>query len=139
MHIFFIADNCIEWEKLIYVCAYFFLADDCIEWDNWVNEGHISLTSGGDYEPITAVQAASLMCTNPIMIQCARASDELPYDKTGQVVKCSLWDGFMCNNTDNPPLCYDYKVRLGCLKTTPECGRLSLHRFRQTKFFSVKL
>ena len=60
------------------------------------------------------------------MIQCVRASDELPYDKTGQIVKCNLWDGFVCNNTDNPPLCYDYKVRIGCLKMTPECSKLLL-------------
>jgi len=58
-----------------------------------------------------------------VLIECVRASDELPYDKTGQKVTCDLWNGLRCFNTDNPPLCYDYKVRLGCLKDIPECSK----------------
>lgn len=88
-----------------------------------MNFGHITLTSGGDAETISDVQGASKICTDPIMIQCVRASDELPYDQTGQKVKCDLWDGLRCFNADNSPVCYDYKVRLGCLKNTPECSK----------------
>ncbi|KAL4222951.1 Mucin-5B [Mactra antiquata] len=97
------------------------ISDGCIVWDQWINQGHLSLTSGGDTEPIADVQAASQVCKTPIKIECVRANDELPISQTGQTVKCNLWDGFECFNADNVPLCYDYKVRLGCLKNTPEC------------------
>ncbi|WAQ93448.1 EDIL3-like protein [Mya arenaria] len=97
------------------------VSNSCIFWDIWVNEGHLTLTSGGDSEPISALQSLSERCTTPIMIDCVRASDELPYDQAGQKVKCDLWNGLQCFNADNSPLCYDYKARLGCLKNTTEC------------------
>ncbi|KAK3611484.1 hypothetical protein CHS0354_039096 [Potamilus streckersoni] len=98
------------------------LLDSCIEWDRWVNEGHLTLTSGGDFELISLVQNMSTRCHTPMKIQCVRASDELPADQTGQVTKCNLWDGFSCSNADQiGGICYEYKVRLGCLKNTPEC------------------
>ncbi|WAR09825.1 MFGM-like protein [Mya arenaria] len=97
------------------------VSNSCIFWDVWVNEGHLTLTSGGDSEPISALQSLSERCTTPIMIDCVRASDELPYDQAGQKVKCDLWNGLQCFNADNSPLCYDYKARLGCLKNTTEC------------------
>ena len=102
---------------------FFFVDNGCIVWDNWVNQGHIGLTSGGDNEPINTIREYSLVCRNPVKIECVRASDGLPYDQTGQKVKCNLWDGLECFNADNTPLCYDYKVRLGCLKATPECSK----------------
>ncbi|WAQ93432.1 EDIL3-like protein [Mya arenaria] len=95
--------------------------NSCIYWDVWVNEGHLTLTSGGDSEPISALQSLSKKCPTPVMIECVRASDGLPYDQEGQNVKCDLWNGLQCFNADNPPLCYDYKARLGCLKNTTEC------------------
>ncbi|KAK3611486.1 hypothetical protein CHS0354_039099 [Potamilus streckersoni] len=98
------------------------LLESCIEWDRWVNEGHLTLTSGGDFELISLVQNMSTLCQIPVKIQCVRASDELPADQTGQVTKCNLWDGFSCSNADQiGGICYEYKVRLGCLKNTPEC------------------
>ncbi|XP_052248669.1 mucin-5AC-like isoform X9 [Dreissena polymorpha] len=97
------------------------ISGECIVWDQWVNEGHLSLTSGGDSEPIATIQSLSKVCTSPVAIECARASDELPYNMTGQRVKCDLWNGLSCFNADNTPLCYDYKARLGCLKNSPEC------------------
>jgi len=103
------------------IICIFTIASNCIVWDTWVNEGHVSLTSGGDSEPIATIQRLSEMCTNPIMIECARASDGLPYDQAGQKVRCDLWNGLSCFNADNTPSCFDYKARLGCLKYTPEC------------------
>ncbi|KAL3831915.1 hypothetical protein ACJMK2_023609 [Sinanodonta woodiana] len=98
------------------------LLDNCIEWDRWVNEGHLTLTSGGDFEKIGLVQNMSTRCHTPMKIQCVRASDELPADQTGQVTECNLWNGFSCSNADQiGGICYEYKVRLGCLKNTPEC------------------
>ena len=102
-----------------------FTADDCIEYDVWVNGGQPTTQSGGDFETIDKVKQASTRCQNPIRIQCQTATGT-PYDQTGQIVTCNLWDGLTCNNMDqfDPNGCMDYRVRLGCVKQTPQCGEL---------------
>ncbi|WAQ93441.1 EDIL3-like protein [Mya arenaria] len=109
--------------------------NSCIFWDVWVNEGHLTLTSGGDSEPISALQSLSERCTTPIMIDCVRASDELPYDQAGQKVKCDLWNGLQCFNADNSPLCYDYKARLVNSVSTTQPGTTSTVNKRVLRCF----
>ncbi|KAK3108253.1 hypothetical protein FSP39_004202 [Pinctada imbricata] len=98
------------------------ITDDCIEYDTWVNVGQNTPQTSGDREPIDQVKNMSLRCRTPIRIQCQSATG-VPYDQTGQIVTCNLWEGLTCNNADqfDPKGCMDYRVRLGCLKQSPEC------------------
>ncbi|XP_046550875.1 hemocytin-like [Haliotis rubra] len=56
-------------------------------------------------------------------IECRTATpDHTASGETGQKVTCNLWKGLVCNNADQKePMCFDYEVRLGCLKQTQEC------------------
>lgn len=103
---------------------HFFTGDSCIEYDTWVNVGHNTPGSTGDIEPIAKVKELSHHCQNPLRIQCQTVGG-VDYDQTGQIVTCNLWEGLTCNNMDqlDPTGCLDYRVRLGCLKKTPECGK----------------
>lgn len=103
---------------------HFFTGDSCIEYDTWVNVGHNTPGSTGDIEPIAKVMELSHHCQSPLRIQCQTVGG-MDYDQTGQIVTCNLWEGLTCNNMDqfDPTGCLDYRVRLGCLKKTPECGK----------------
>ncbi|XP_033761396.1 mucin-5AC-like [Pecten maximus] len=96
--------------------------ENCVEYDNWVNIGQPTPLSGGDYERIDGVKAASQHCHSPMKIECRTATGVL-YNETDQVVSCNLWQGLVCNNADQADSngCFDYKVRLGCLRNSPEC------------------
>ncbi|XP_067650638.1 mucin-5AC-like [Haliotis asinina] len=100
-----------------------FLPAGCVIWDSWVNLGQVTLTSNGDREPIDEVKKASLTCQQPMRIECRTATpDHTASGETGQTVTCNLWKGLVCNNADQKePMCFDYEVRLGCLKQTKEC------------------
>lgn len=101
-----------------------YIDDNCIVYDAWVNTGQPTPINGGDYETIDQVKAAALTCRRPLRIEC-RTATGTPYSQTGQAVTCSLDRGLVCNNADQIDVhgCLDYKVRLGCLKSTPECGK----------------
>ncbi|XP_048245056.1 mucin-19-like isoform X7 [Haliotis rufescens] len=100
-----------------------FLPAGCVTWDKWIDLGHVTLTSNGDREPIEEVKKASLTCQQPMSIECRTATpDHTASGETGQKVTCNLWEGLVCNNADQKePMCFNYEVRLGCLKQTPEC------------------
>ncbi|KAJ8313527.1 hypothetical protein KUTeg_008088 [Tegillarca granosa] len=93
------------------------LKESCYIYDQWVNVGQPTPANTGDIEPIAEVKKQSHVCLNPVKIECQSAAG-VPFDMTGQIVRCNLWEGLVCNNADQsaPKLCYDYRVRLGCLK-----------------------
>ena len=78
----------------------------------------------GDREPIDEVKKHSPICQNPMKIECLTATGAKP-DDLGQIVTCDLWHGLECDNMNqfSPSGCDDYKVRLACLKHTPECSK----------------
>ncbi|XP_021374153.1 mucin-5AC-like [Mizuhopecten yessoensis] len=96
--------------------------ESCVDYDAWVNIGQPTPLSGGDFERIEKVKAASQNCHSPMKIEC-RTATGVAYNETGQVVSCNLWQGLVCNNADQADShgCFDYKVRLGCLRNSPEC------------------
>lgn len=99
-------------------------AEACIKWDVWVDTHQPSLMSRDDIEPIDVVLAESRTCKDPLVIQCRTATtDHTPWEVTGQQVRCNLWDGLMCKSSNvQEPSCFNYEVRLGCLKRTNDCG-----------------
>lgn len=83
-----------------------------------------SIINKNDIEPLSRIINASPSCKDPINIECRTATpDHTPAKSTGQKVVCNLWSGLYCNSSlSEDPLCFNYEVRLGCLKPTPECG-----------------
>ena len=105
--------------------------------------GHNTPDATGDIEPISKVKELSLTCRQPLRIQCQTVGG-VDYDQTGQIVTCNLWEGLTCNNMDqfDPTGCLDYRVRLGCLKQTPECGQYKINEcdeIRVKLFLSVSV
>ncbi|KAK3733738.1 hypothetical protein RRG08_026853 [Elysia crispata] len=96
---------------------------DCLEWDTWVDTHHPSLSNKNDIATINELSGTSPTCKYPIAIECRTATpDNRPAKAANQGVVCNLWDGLMCNASKvNEPICFNYEVRLGCLKNTPEC------------------
>ncbi|CAG5117515.1 unnamed protein product [Candidula unifasciata] len=99
------------------------IVDSCVEWDVWVDTYQPSLVNKNDIEPLSHIINASPHCKDPINIECQTATpDHSAAKSTGQKVVCNLWDGLFCNSSlSEEPLCFNYEVRLGCLKQTPEC------------------
>ncbi|XP_041367296.1 uncharacterized protein LOC121381939 [Gigantopelta aegis] len=101
-----------------------YLPQGCVVWDDWLDLHPVTLTSSGDHESIKAISRATQTCRHPISIECRTATpDHTPYDKTGQVVSCNMWDGLVCKNSDqsSPKMCYNYEVRVSCIKHTMTC------------------
>ena len=69
------------------------------------------------------MRSASRACPDPLTIQCRTASpDHTPWEQSGQPVRCDLWTGLLCNADDvEGPACFNFQVRLGCLKQTADC------------------
>ena len=107
---------------------------DCLEWSDWVNTGAVTVMpapyqggivphTGGDFASVDDMRQAS-GCENPVDIECRVASDGTPASQSGQNVTCNTWSGFICyNNQQVDGLCYDYEVRVACLKDIPECRK----------------
>ncbi|BFZ02512.1 hypothetical protein BsWGS_05551 [Bradybaena similaris] len=97
--------------------------DSCVVWDLWVDTYQPSIVNKNDIEPLSRIINASPSCKDPINIECRTATpDHTPAKSTGQKVVCNLWAGLYCNSSlSEEPLCFNYEVRLGCLKPTPEC------------------
>lgn len=100
--------------------------ENCTVWNSWVDTYQPSIRNKNDYEPIDSIISASPNCKEPIIIECRTATpDHTPAKSTGQNVVCNLWDGLQCNSSQiEEPICFNYEVRLGCLRHTPECGKL---------------
>ncbi|RUS78725.1 hypothetical protein EGW08_013512, partial [Elysia chlorotica] len=96
---------------------------ECLEWDTWVDTHQPSLGNKNDKASINELSDASPTCKYPIAIECRTATPDHRSSKTtNQAVVCNLWDGLNCNASKvNEPICFNYEVRLGCLKNTPEC------------------
>ncbi|GFN75367.1 mucin 5ac, oligomeric mucus/gel-forming [Plakobranchus ocellatus] len=96
---------------------------DCLEWDHWVDTHQPSLQNQNDIASINDLADATPVCKYPIAIECRTATPDHRSSKaTDQDVICNLWDGLVCNASHvKEPFCFNYEVRLGCLKSTPEC------------------
>ena len=105
-------------------------ADSCVIFDEWVNVNTPTPMNTGDMETIKDAMDLALNCLNPIKVDC-RTATGTPYNQTGQVTTCNMVDGFICKNTDQTDTngCLDYKIRLGCLKNSPECSALCVFLF----------
>ncbi|CAG5119587.1 unnamed protein product, partial [Candidula unifasciata] len=94
---------------------------NCTDWDQWLDLNHPNLTHRDEVEPIADLIAHSLFCKNPMAIEC-RPEPFVRPQTSAPMMSCNLWEGFKCLVSDgNGPVCNNYKVRLGCLKETPEC------------------
>lgn len=96
---------------------------DCLEWDTWVDTHRPSLSNKNDIATINELSDASPTCKYPIAIECRTATpDHRSVKAANQGVVCNLWDGLVCNASKvNDPMCFNYEVRLGCLKDTKKC------------------
>ena len=94
-----------------------------MEWDRWLDLRQPGLIVRDDVTPMSLLQAASPYCRDPVLIQCRTATpDKTPWELSGQSVRCNLWDGLVCKADDvDGPSCFNYEVRLGCLKQTAQC------------------
>lgn len=113
-----------------------FSVKKCTQWDDWVNSN--TPDGSGDYEPFAEVAKHSKLCTNPIKIECLTTAG-FQADDLGQIITCDLCSGLQCDNMNQFDLsgCADYKVRLACLKLTPECGEFKLQPFVYIPMVSV--
>ena len=89
----------------------------------WLDLRQPGLMVRDDVTPMSLLQAASPYCRDPVLIQCRTATpDKTSWELSGQSVRCNLWDGLVCKASDvDGPSCYNYEVRLGCLKQTAQC------------------
>ena len=94
-----------------------------MEWDRWLDLRQPGLMVRDDVTPMNLLQAASPYCRDPVLIQCRTATpDKTSWELSGQSVRCNLWDGLVCKADDvDGPSCFNYEVRLGCLKQTKQC------------------
>ncbi|XP_062974479.1 mucin-5AC-like [Elgaria multicarinata webbii] len=97
------------------------------QWSQWFDiDFPTSGPKGGDIETYNNIRAAGgKLCGKPSKIQCRAASHpELNIDQVGQVVKCDVESGLVCQNKDQPgksQLCYNYEIRVLCCKENPDC------------------
>lgn len=82
-------------------------------WTGWLNRDDPGST--GDWEVVADFVAAGQGCANAIDIQCRRVSDRANWNQTGDNYSCSLPQGGVCINAQNPGGdCHDYEIRLLC-------------------------
>lgn len=107
---------------------HFHLPENCIEWGTWLDLYQPGLVSKDDVTTIDQLLAASGTCRQPLRIQCRTATpDKTSSVATGQHVRCNLWDGLVCKGSQvSEPSCYNYEVRLGCLKHSAHCCKFPI-------------
>ena len=83
-------------------------------WTKWFNRDTPS-TGDGDHESMTPTEMAMFCAGGRISrIECATVSG-IPDYSSGEIVSCSVNNGFECLNANNFPVpCSDYKVRYFC-------------------------
>ena len=98
----------------------FLFPSDCVEWTPWLDFNQPSIVKRDELEHIDSLIAQST-CKNPIEIECRQDSPtRTPAAQSGQNVVCDLQEGLKCLGEDDS-VCYNYEVRLGCLKPGPNC------------------
>ncbi|XP_075784907.1 mucin-2-like [Pelodiscus sinensis] len=100
-------------------------------WSDWIDVSYPDFTTNpGDYETYENIRKPndSAICDQPIDIECrAEKYPELPLEDLGQIVKCDVSTGLVCNNKDQMPgpvvsfpMCLNYEIRVNCCSIT--CG-----------------
>ena len=103
------------------------------EWSKWISIDYPQISlGGGDIENITTIiQKGYDICETPVAIKCQAVHfPGVALSTLGQMVECNTQVGLICENKDqNPPICYDYEIKVECCKkvncqttkpTTPE-------------------
>lgn len=90
------------------------------EWSKWYNEDGPSNT--GDYELLANLEDPPCSSSVPADIECRATNPWKVAWQTGEVIHCSLEEGFYCVNEEQPNwpacgnnCCSDYTVRYLCL------------------------
>ncbi|NXS61356.1 MUC2 protein, partial [Brachypteracias leptosomus] len=104
----------------------------CI-WTDWIDVSYPNSSdrNSGDYETFENIQNVnpSWECAKVENISC-RASKfpEVPIESLGQKVECSVENGLICHNKDQPiggiipmPVCLNYEISVCCVPNIPEC------------------
>ncbi|XP_070575062.1 hemocytin-like [Ptychodera flava] len=95
---------------------------ECFYWTEWMSDNIPTPMTGGDYEPIDTLREIYDFCESPSEIECRTVHQGLDYTQTNQRLTCDTWYGLKCNNSDNRPACYDYEIRVKCIRTDmPSC------------------
>uniref|UniRef100_A0A5F8HJ71 Mucin 5B, oligomeric mucus/gel-forming n=1 Tax=Monodelphis domestica TaxID=13616 RepID=A0A5F8HJ71_MONDO len=93
-------------------------------WTDWLDHSYpIPGEDGGDFETYANLRAAGeTICEEPQAIQCrAEKFMDKPIGEVGQVVKCHVGTGLVCNNQDQTgrfKMCLNYHVRVLCCDYT---------------------
>ncbi|GAB6030548.1 hypothetical protein CHUAL_007413 [Chamberlinius hualienensis] len=88
-------------------------------WTNWMSGFQPNLKNKGDDETFGQLRKRGFtFCAveNMTAIECRTVATHKSYKETGQHVKCSLPDGLVCLNKEQPhlKLCQDYELRVFC-------------------------
>ncbi|WAR14240.1 HMCT-like protein [Mya arenaria] len=83
-------------------------------WSSWINRDNPNI-GGGDYESLTDKEKADFCIGGTIKsIECV-TTDGIASYSSGEIISCTLLNGFSCNSQDNAPIpCSDYKIRYFC-------------------------
>ncbi|XP_040183629.1 mucin-5AC-like isoform X11 [Rana temporaria] len=99
----------------------------CI-WTNWIDvDTPTSGLDGGDKETFENIMAKGKnICKYPQNIKC-RATDypDISIENVGQIVKCDITVGLVCNNKDqigNVKQCYNYQIQVLCCDDYSHCS-----------------
>ena len=102
------------------------VSEQCVTgWSSWINQDTPS-SGTGDVEQMTPDQLTQLCPGGTITnIEC-QTVDGIEYFSSGEIVTCTVDQGFSCNNDDNFPIpCSDYQIRYECT-----CGEFLFMHFR---------
>uniref|UniRef100_A0A2C9K961 F5/8 type C domain-containing protein n=1 Tax=Biomphalaria glabrata TaxID=6526 RepID=A0A2C9K961_BIOGL len=83
-------------------------------WTDWINDNSPNATNGGDMELLSVLKPKYNLCTNPTRIICRDTMTGREASESGQVVTCSLAEGFKCYNHLNSDKCHDYEISVYC-------------------------
>ncbi|XP_063737440.1 LOW QUALITY PROTEIN: mucin-5AC-like [Eleginops maclovinus] len=89
------------------------------QWSKWISSDYPEYGDGGDNETIKhIIQKGFKVCENPVAVECrAEHYPAVPLDQLGQKVTCNN-QGLLCKNSQqNPPICYNYEIRVECCRT----------------------
>ncbi|KAM8861709.1 uncharacterized protein ACB058_008446 [Synchiropus picturatus] len=88
-------------------------------WSDWINN-NTGQGGGGDYELLEEIaKSVPGSCRHPEEIECREVDRKVPFNETGQEVKCDVTFGLICYDKDQvfqvlTDKCYDYEIRVKC-------------------------
>ncbi|KAL1787651.1 mucin-5AC [Sigmodon hispidus] len=92
-------------------------------WSMWYDESHPEPgMTGGDFETFENLRRKGhQVCQTPAAIECrAEKFPSMDIQNLGQKVTCDQSWGLKCFNSEqNPPLCYNYEIRVLCCEYVP--------------------